>query len=305
MTLRSHSKPFEPMLAAPRGELSDESFPIIVQPKYDGIRFVVLDGQVLTRKLEPIPNRLISETLSDPRFNGFDGELIAGDEVDPDVYHTTESVVMSRDGDPSDVTAFVFDDFSHPAIPYADRYAMLKERIDALGMGGEGSIIQRVRSAWIDDVDDLMAAEENLHQLGYEGAIVRDPRGLYKYGRSTESEGALWKMKRFVDDEMLVTEVLEWERNENEDVRTKTGKAKRGHSKAGKVGTGLFGKLAGTSPKWPGERIVIGSSNLPKLEYGDAVEMFMGKLVTFKHQPAGAKNKPRFPVFIRIRDPRT
>ena len=294
MTVKSHKKPFEPMLAAPRGEIDGASFPLYIQPKLDGIRFVVRDGILLSRKLELIPNKFISKVLSDPMFNGMDGELVHGDH-DRDVYHRTESIVMSENKNPEGLIAWVFDDFTFPTSPYRVRYDSVLNRF------GRYSIIKPIPCTEVDNIDELMQADQEHHDMGYEGSIVRDPLGMYKYGRSTETEASLWKIKRFIDDEMLVHDVLELNHNDNEATTSNTGKTKRSHRKEGKRASGVLGVLVGTSPKWPGEIIKVGSSNLPRVPLEEARAMFVGQLVTFKHQPSGAKDKPRFPVYKGIR----
>src|SRR5690606_15388345 len=144
---------------APRAELE---FPCIVPPKYDGIRFVVKDGMLLSRKLEPIPNLALSAAMSDPILNGFDGEFIAGDPTDKDVYHDTESVVMSFHKPIDDVVAYVFDDFTTPTAEYVERYRAVAARVDELGV----AVIQRVPAAWIEDEVALLAAEDKLVRAG-------------------------------------------------------------------------------------------------------------------------------------------
>ena len=36
---------------------------------------------------------------------------------------------------------------------------------------------------------------------GYEGLMLRDPNGIYKFGRSSVKENILLKVKEFMDDE--------------------------------------------------------------------------------------------------------
>lgn len=296
MTEKSLLKPFEPMLASPRGKLK---FPCYVQPKYDGIRCVVLNGVAMSRNLEPIANALIRDTLSNPLFEGFDGELVDGAH-DKDVYNRTNSTVMSADGDPTHVVFNVFDDFSNPRWQYQLRYLGLRARVDAV----DATFVQYVPCLIAEDEDFLMGAADALFDSGYEGAIVRDMHAMYKHGRATESEGSMWKIKRMQDDEMLVIRCEERFSNQNEQTRSSTGKSKRSHAAEGKVGTGLLGVLVGTSPKWPGVEIRVGSSNLPRIPLDEAERMFFNKLVTFKHQPAGAKDAPRFPIYKSLRDRR-
>lgn len=299
MTEKSLLKPFEPMLASPRGKLK---FPCMIQPKYDGIRCVVPGRTALSRNLTPIANDEIRNAIGDPvfgNFTGFDGELVDGPH-DADVYNRTNSTVMSADGDPSNVVFNVFDDFSDPRLPYQLRFAKVQRRVELIG----SELVRAVPCRIVEDEAELMAAADELFDMDYEGAIVRDMHAMYKHGRATESEGSLWKIKRMQDDEMLVIRVEERMHNSNEATMSATGKSKRSHAAAGKESTGLLGVLVGTSPKWPGVEIRVGSSNLPRIPLGEAQYMFCGKLVTFKHQPAGAKDAPRFPIYKGLRDPR-
>lgn len=299
MTEKSLLKPFEPMLASPRGVLK---FPCIVQPKYDGIRCVVRNGVAMSRNLAPIANDLIRETLSQPWFDGLDGELIAGDPCAKDVYNATQDIVMDAHADPVDVMYYVFDNFADPRKPYVDRLTSLYA--NAFLTRQSCDIISIVPSTAV--MDEVMMQEQADHwfALGYEGAMVRDPDAPYKHGRATENEGSLWKIKRMQDDEMLVTSIEQRYSNQNVATTSNTGKMKRGHSAEGRLATGLLGVLVGTSPKWPGVEIRVGSSNLPRIPLDEAHAMFVGQLVTFKHQPAGAKDAPRFPIYKGIRNPR-
>src|SRR6201984_1758025 len=98
---------FKPMLA---GKLDPAKlqFPVIIQPKLDGIRATVVGGKLLTRTLKEVPNRHIFNLLSKSEYEGLDGELIVGSPVADDCYRTTVSGVMSSDGEP-DFTYNVFD----------------------------------------------------------------------------------------------------------------------------------------------------------------------------------------------------
>lgn len=303
MTEKSLLKPFEPMLASPRGVLK---FPCMVQPKYDGIRCVVRNGVALSRNLAPIANRLIRETLSSPLFEGFDGELIAGDPRDKDAYNRTQDIVMDAKASPSCVVYYVFDDFNRPNKSYIARYMLARTRIAAATSMGiiHGGVIQDVNALVVEDEAELLTVAEQLFAAGYEGAMVRDLLAPYKHGRATESEGSLWKIKRMQDDEMLVTHVEEKMHNANVATVDTRGKTKRSKHADGMEPTGLLGCLVGTSPKWPGVEIRVGSSNLPRIGLGAAQLMFVGQLVTFKHQPAGAKDAPRFPIYKGLRDER-
>jgi DNA ligase-1 len=102
------------MLASP-ADLDSLRFPLYASPKLDGIRAMVTDAGLVSRKLLPIPNRHLQLALSTDFLRGLDGELILGNPTDEDVYRRTNSSVMSRDGEPS-VTFYVLDHFGRPAM---------------------------------------------------------------------------------------------------------------------------------------------------------------------------------------------
>ena len=104
----SKTKPFRPMLADTATDISKLKFPLLVSPKLDGIRAIVIDGILMSRSLKPIPNRYVQNLFS--RLpNGTDGELILGNPTE-DPYRATVSAVMSEDGKP-DVYFYVFDNY--------------------------------------------------------------------------------------------------------------------------------------------------------------------------------------------------
>ena len=54
---------FKPMLAATVADRSKLRFPYLASPKLDGIRCLVLNGEVLSRSFKPIRNRFIQVQL--------------------------------------------------------------------------------------------------------------------------------------------------------------------------------------------------------------------------------------------------
>ena len=53
-------------------------FPYLATPKIDGIRFLMIDGQAVSRSFKPIRNRYIQERL-ECLPDGIDGEITCGD----------------------------------------------------------------------------------------------------------------------------------------------------------------------------------------------------------------------------------
>jgi DNA ligase-1 len=148
---------------------------------------------------------------------------------------------------------------------------------------------------------------------GAEGAVTRDPRGLYKFGRATEKQQWMLKVKPFVDAEAVVVAVEELMHNENEPETNQLGRTRRSSHKEGKVGGGKLGALRVValshwdqdlnhiSDSAPRFRIGTGFTDADrKLLWAQRDELF-GRIVKYKSMKVGAKDAPRHPVFLGFR----
>lgn len=286
----------KPMLA---GTVKDEAsipFPVLASPKLDGIRALVLNERLVSRKLLAIPNQHVFSQLSSREFNGLDGELVVGSSFAPDAYRTTMSGVMSEGGTPQ-VTFWVFDRWDMSAV-YTYRRDRLPYRRTL-----DGVIIKRLAHELINDLDQLRAYEQHVLSRGYEGVMLRDPQGRYKFGRSTSREFALMKLKRFEDSEARIVGLVEQRRNMNEATINALGRTKRSSHKANKVPKGTTGALEVVDLK-TGVHFEIGTGMDDATRARFWEDPPIGKIVKYKYQPTGVKEKPRFPVFLGLRDPK-
>lgn len=276
---------FKPMLASP-ADLDSLRYPLLASPKLDGIRAIVRGGRLVSRKLLDIPNRHVQEaTLGLPE--GTDGELILGDPTAPDVYRKTNSLVMAHDKPEIDgLVLHVFDRWNEEAV-YEQRYLRLRSMTF-------NSFAAVLTHAEIRNRDDLDEYEANAVAKGYEGIMLRDPRGPYKFGRSTTKEGILLNLKRFEDSEAEIIRIEEEMFNGNAAERDNLGRTKRSTAKAGKIGKGTMGALVVRDLK-SGVEFNIGSG-FTAADRQD--EWKPGEIVKYKFFPVGVKDKPRHPVFI-------
>lgn len=286
-----------PMLAATIKDLDDVVFPVMASPKLDGIRALIVDGVVMSRNLIPIPNKYIQEVFGHPRFNGLDGELICGNPCAQDCFNKTSSAVMSREGRPK-IQFVVFDNYLIPEVPYAVRWEGLPtEHL------GDCQVV-RIATYVIYQRRSLVRMEKRLVRQGYEGIMVRHPDGRYKYGRATMKSQELMKLKRFEDGEAIIEGFTPWMKNTNEAERDNLGGAKRSRKKEGLVELDLLGSFK-VRDKKSGVEFEIGAGFTAdqRAEYWEQRPQLLGKYVKYKHQPAGAMERPRFPVFLGFRDP--
>jgi len=292
----------KPMLAlsgAP--DLTKVRFPVLTSPKLDGIRCIKVNGRALSRKLKPIPNDHVRTWVEDVLPDGFDGELLLPD-LTAD-YNEVQSAIMSKDGEPDFVFA-AFDYFDgNSNMGFQDRLSNLTDMSLISNVDRRFMVVPHQQ---VETVEQLLAHQDEWLDQGFEGAMIRDPNGPYKFGRSTEREGFLMKLKRFIDEEAVVIGVQQLMRNENQLTEDELGYAKRSSSKDGKVPLELMGALRCRTADGAEFGIGTGFDMEMKRIIWAARDSYMGRTVKFKHQapPKGRKpgQAPRIPVFLGFRD---
>ena len=291
---------FEPLLASPLKDGQMPNFPCLASPKLDGIRALQFSSVVFSRKLKPIPNRHIQEVFGVWELcENLDGEFIVGPPTADDAYRKTMSGLMSRDGEPG-ATFWVFDIFQDG--PFKERFVEATRRVSILRR--QGVPVQMVPHRLINSAEELTTYEEECLAEGYEGLMVRDPNGRYKCGRSTVKEGILLKVKRFLDSEAEILECLELEHNQNVATQNELGRTKRSSHKAGRVAGGKLGAMRVKDVK-TGVEFQVGSGfeDSEKEALWVIREKLVGSFIKYRYFPTGNKEKPRFPVYLGMRDP--
>lgn len=286
----------KPMLAveAPKALV----FPLYASAKLDGVRCVVSDGVALSRTLKAIPNAYVQQVLSHAMLHGLDGELIVGPAFAEDVYRQTSSGVMSQDGEP-DFTFHVFDYYTLPDVPYSKRLSDLQSWFRANPFPRCTLLEQKL----IENEEQLLAYEQEMLGLGYEGLILRNLNGIYKHGRSTAREGYLLKLKRFSDGEARIVGFEELMHNANEAQLDELGHTKRSSHQENLVPMDTLGALhvedcvTGVAFK-----IGTGYTAQHRKHIWQQRDRLVSAIVKYKHFEIGVKDAPRFPVWLGFRD---
>ena len=290
----------EPMLASPLKNGAMPVFPCLASPKLDGVRAEVFNGTVYSRKLKKIPNHFTQAVIGSPLLHAVDGELIVGSPTADDVFRVTSSAVMSSAECP-DVKLYVFDMFL-PTLGFTERLNALRDKLSRLPKGLRERVVV-VDQVLINSAEELTAYEEKCLSEGYEGAMVRSLNGPYKCGRSTVREGYLLKVKRFCDSEAEILGLIELEHNLNTATKNELGRTKRSSHKAGRVGGGTLGALHGRDVKTGVEfQCGTGFTDEEKARLWGLGASLVGKKFKYSYFPTGSKEKPRFPVYLGIRD---
>ena len=289
------TKQFKPMLATQVDNLEDIQYPAYFSYKLDGIRAVIKNGVALSRSLKPIPNKHIQEWAYFNRrvLEGLDGEFIVGDPRSKTVFRDTTSFVMSHDK-VQDFDFYVFD------IDTKDTADVRLQTILDLNLPDTIAIV--LEQFLIGSAADAEAFRTKAVADGYEGAMAKKIKGLYKYGRSSLKEGLLLKLKLFKDQEFKITGFECKYHNSNEATTNELGRTARSTKKEGMVPLDTLGVLYLETPEGKEFGVGSGFDDKTRAELWVIRETLPGKYATIKFFEIGGYDVPRFGVFKAIRD---
>ena len=273
---------FLPMLAHTWDKHSSKiSFPAFVQPKFDGARMLAKKEagvvSLWSRKGKKI-NTLahITKQLDSIMSDGdcFDGEAYKHGWT----FQRTISAIKKVSADTKDLEYHIYDSPTTSSFEkrFVQKHCLQKpENIGhAVAFAGTKNIFvcPTIKVASEKEMFDI---EESAVNLSYEGIMVRNSAGLYKYkDRSYD----LQKVKRFEDSEFEII----------------GGKEASGRD-SGTVVFSCITKEGLTFDVRP-----TGSIE-ERAEYLDNLRSYIGKPLTVKHQGFTDDKKPRFPVGLRVR----
>ena len=281
----------KPLLAC-EVPLDEINFPVYASTKLDGVRALIIDGIVYSRSLKPIRNKHVQKLFGKKEFEGFDGELVVGDIYAKDVFQKTTSGVMSEDGEP-DVKFYVFDLWNHPTTSYERRQTILRVQLKNYKTDNVLFLGQKYCNT-CDDVNSIL--EEERIKNG-EGLILRNPEGIYKYGRSTPKQQLSVKVKFFEQEEFEVVGFEERMHNTNEQTTNELGYAERSSAKDGLVPMNTLGSIVlkyGDAEF----RCGTGFNDKQRKEIWENKDKYLGKLASIRYMSVGQKLVPRVPSFI-------
>lgn len=286
---------FKPLLAETIDDLNKAPYPVLVSVKLDGIRAIVKDGIVYTRSMKPVRNKYVQFLFGREEYNGLDGELIVGEPNAVDVYRTTNSGVMSADGEP-DVKFYVFDRWD-----WADEEYSYRLGNGLYGHSDNSGIV--VVTQWLaNSAEDVLRYETAALEDGYEGLMLRRADAKYKFGRSTAKEFILMKLKRFHDAEYKVVGFVERMRNNNEATKNELGYTERSTCQENLEGRGDLGALVLEFTDGQTFNCGTGFTDQDRREIWDNRDQYLGRMAKVKSFLIGVKDLPRFPVWLGFRD---
>lgn len=276
--------PPSPMLAQEFSKQKTIAYPVVCQPKLDGIRALISRHGAFSRQFQPhhnvqhILDKLDQALVFDDHPDLIlDGELYNHELRDD--FNEISSIVRTQNctdedrAKAKDLIQFHVYDWVEPTMTYEERLTDLMTAFDVeIPVCNE---IQFVESTWCMDRAELDEMYERYQAQGYEGQMVRDPQSLYSIGG--RSKGLL-KRKEFFTEEFELLGICEGEGNW-------AGHAKRLElmSKAGVAcGAGMRGTKAFAKNLLDNKHYYLG----------------MNAEVTVRFFGWTPDGKPRFPVVV-------
>lgn len=287
-------------------------YPVLATPKFDGIRCITMDlpggslqSTPVCRSLKRVPNEFIFRTVGYNCPPGLDGELLTynshafstNKQWVMENFHMVQSHIMRGDGEPL-FKFHVFDyiDFANLRETYEERLHRLIHKLPIYPW------MNAVLPVLCVDAQQLRCYIDKCLIEGYEGVCFRHPLGPYKCGRSTLRQQWLVKYKKFEDTEAVCVGVEELYSNQNDPERNALGYQERSSHQANMVPMNTLGSLI---CECPAGRFKVGTGfdQATRKRLWEVRETLIGQMVKYRHQPHGAKDLPRIPVFLGFRDP--
>lgn len=236
--------PPSPMLAQKFEDQKKIAYPVVCQPKLDGIRALISRHGAFSREFQPHHNvqhilDALELTFVDHPDLILDGELYNHELRDD--FNAIASVVRKQNvtdehrAKAKELVQFHVYDFVDATMTYEERLTDLTTAFDLeIPVCNE---IQFVESTWCMNKDELDEMYGKYLEAGYEGQMVRATGDVYQIGGRPKS---LLKRKEFITEEFEIIDIEEGNGNW-------AGHAKRIHgvTKDGvKFGAGLRGNKA-------------------------------------------------------------
>lgn len=208
---------FQPMLAEKYTDAVKKGwikFPVLAQPKLDGIRCIARAAGLWTRGGKPITScRHIEEQLR-PFFEVHPWMVLDGELYNHDLRDDFEQIVsLVRKQNPAEtrraeiesiVQFHVYDAYDHKQ-PHLDWWSRVQLAVDYIGLSGLGPIRFVETAVNVEDQERLDGLYGMWMEDGYEGQMIRDSSAAYENRRSR----SLLKRKEFEDAEFRVVRVEE------------------------------------------------------------------------------------------------
>jgi len=298
---------FKPLLAPnEKIDLNKLKYPLLASAKLDGIRCIFYKGKILSRSLKQIPNKQLRERFEVIRQHSedtqciLDGEIYSPKLTFQEIIHFVMTEDLEDEQLPEHLKFYCFDSINKDN--FNEEFQWRGQRIPSLSCQWP-DLLEIVFEKFVESAQEVEKYFEEVLKNGYEGLILRDPKGRYKCGRGTVKEGIIYKVKPFVTFDAKITGVVQ-STQVNEDAEKKTNELGRSVTSKKKDDRHLIEKASAFWVEYDGKplKVVLAMTDEEKVTVWANKEVYIGKTIEYKGMVVGSKEVPRHPVMIRFRE---
>jgi DNA ligase-1 len=310
----------KPMLA-PNGDpdLKTLRYPIFASHKLDGVRFLIFDGKMYSRNMEPLHPAVTKHFQPVIHHAEKTGVCLDGEIWRPD---TPFNQIVSRMSKPDmcpTLGLYAFDLLSVKEWHAPKAWTPFSERVCHYNVWCQSfdpdkQFIRPVEQYECEDADEILALQHEAKMNGLEGLMLKCPTSVYAHSRTTAKQNVFWKFKfwdtingRIVDFKQK--QQLTDEAKATNTERSALGRTKRGHRQDDRESVDAIGSVEievtdGQVFKKGTRFFACWSTNASDVRSAmtwDNREQFLGRNVEVEYQGHGSKDKPRLPRITRMR----
>jgi len=295
-------KGFKPQLAPnEQPDLNTINYPMLASMKLDGIRAIFKDGELYSRSLKILPNIHLHTKFNNLKEYSKRNNVI----LDGELYCTSVSfnelsgIIRSDDKElPYDLEFWCFDCLSEENKYFGARikdYEWIRQ---------EG--LHPVTQKEVNSAYEVNACFEYALKQGFEGLILRNPTGYYKFGRCRSKANEMYKVKPFItyDSKIIgITQATE-AREGSEKKINELGRSTTSQKKEDRI---PVNKAAGFIVNYKGKPLEVGLAKHTKEMREDIwknKDNYIGKVIEYRCMEVGMNvdGLPRHANFVRYRE---
>jgi len=323
-------KRFSPQLA-PNNEIDIKtlSYPLLGSVKLDGCRLLSKEGRLTTRSLKDLQNIQLNKKFEFLRkyseINNviLDGELYAHgipfqfivscfmtqDCTAKSAIKKWEKLCEEHDFDTSreevleKIKFHMFDSVEDNNFEedFESRINKAHKLCDSM----ETDLVVFVEHKMLYTPDEVEEYFQEALANSYEGLILRNPKGRYKFNRCTVNQNIIFKYKPFVTTDSIIIGIVQ-ATEVNEDAEKTTNELGRSRTSKKQSERHTVEKAQSFIVDFEGQelKVPIAMIDVQKKYIWTHQEEYIGKYVEYKYMEVGMKEGglPRIPKFIRMRE---
>jgi len=185
------------------------------------------------------------------------------------------------------------------------------ENCELFPFDGRSNIYSSINLEYLKPVNQIVVkSKEEIEQLfelalkhDYEGLILKDIKGRYKFGRGTINEALCFKVKPFESFDAKIIGITQRFENTNDSFKNELGQSVKRNTLDAKEGTGIASTFIVAYGDHEVKPVITGTEEFRKEIWANQ-ESYIGKMIEYKGMMVGSKDKPRHPIYLRFREDR-